>query len=197
MSKGQNTREMIIRKASELFNMKGYAGCSMSDLMDATGLKKGGIYNHFSDKDEISLEAFKYSIAQLENRLAEVTRSADTEKGRLVAIFEFYREYATHPVIQGGCPIVNTIVDADDTNPALITLAHQSTERMLRRLEFIILQGQRHNEFRKQTSSREIALMIFSGIEGAILLSRAYDNDEAMQAMITCLEDYLHNNVYL
>lgn len=176
--------------------MKGYAGCSMSDLMHATGLKKGGIYNHFSDKDEISLEAFKYSIAQLETRLADVTRSADTERGRLVAIFEFYRQYATHPVIQGGCPIVNTIVDADDTNPALIDLARKSTERMLRRLEIIILQGQRHNEFQKQTNPREIALMIFSGIEGAVLLTRAYHNDEAMRAMITCLESYLQNNLY-
>ena len=197
MSKGQNTREMIIRKASELFNMKGYAGCSMSDLMAATGLKKGGIYNHFSDRDEISLEAFNYSIAQLEARLAEVTRAADSEKTRLIAILDFYRQYATQPVIEGGCPVLNTIVDADDTNPALISLAKKSTERLLRGLERIILKGQRCGEFQLQVTPRVVALTIFSGIEGAILLTRAYHNDEAIQAMISCLENYLETTVFL
>ena len=197
MSKGQNTKEMIIRKASELFNMKGYAGCSMSDLMAATGLKKGGIYNHFSDKDEISLEAFKYSISQLEARLGEIIRSADTAKTRLVAILEFYREYAIQPVIQGGCPLMNTIVDADDTNPALIIQARESTERLLKGLQRIILQGQRSGEFRQNVKAREVALTVFSGIEGAIVLTRAYHNDEAIQAMINCLKDYLEHTVYV
>jgi TetR/AcrR family transcriptional repressor of nem operon len=30
----------------------------MADLMAATGLKKGGIYNHFRNKDDIALAAF-------------------------------------------------------------------------------------------------------------------------------------------
>jgi len=188
---------MIIRKASELFNMKGYAGCSMSDLMAATGLKKGGIYNHFSDKDEISLEAFKYSISLLEARLADIVRSGDTAKARLSAILEFYRQYAIQPVIQGGCPLMNTIVDADDTNPALIELARDSTERLLKGLQHIILQGQRSGEFQKSIDARQAALTIFSGIEGAIVLTRAYHNDEAIQAMIDCLGGYLEHTVYI
>ena len=42
MTKGQETRESIIRQAAELFNIRGYAGASMSELMALTGLKKGG-----------------------------------------------------------------------------------------------------------------------------------------------------------
>ena len=81
MNKGQSTREMIIEKSAELFNTRGYAGCSLSDIMAATGLKKGGIYNHFRNKDEISLEAFKFSFAQVENILAGITRQEKTDKG--------------------------------------------------------------------------------------------------------------------
>ena len=46
MSKAQSTKANIIRQAAELFNQKGYAGSLIADIMQATGLKKGGIYNH-------------------------------------------------------------------------------------------------------------------------------------------------------
>ncbi len=44
MRKGEQTRQEIIRKAAPIFNQKGYSGAALSDLMRATGLKKGGIY---------------------------------------------------------------------------------------------------------------------------------------------------------
>src|SRR5215469_13011703 len=43
MAKGQETRERIIAQAASLFNQRGFEGGSMSDLMEATGLEKGGI----------------------------------------------------------------------------------------------------------------------------------------------------------
>ena len=197
MSKGQYTKEMIIEKAAQLFNTKGYAGCSMSDLMAATGLKKGGIYNHFKNKDEISLEAFKFSISRLETRLAEVTRFADTEKARLTATLDFYREYAINPVIQGGCPILNTVVDADNINPELLALVRRKTERLIKGLERIVQRGQQAGEFQVQVKPRTVALTIFSGVEGALLLTRAYDDEQAIEAMITCLKSYLESAVYV
>lgn len=187
---------MIIEKAAELFNTKGYAGCSMSDIMAATGLKKGGIYNHFSNKDEISLEAFEFSISRLEAMLADVTRFAKTEKARLVAILDFYRNYAINPVIKGGCPILNTLVDSYDTNPALISLARKKTEKLLKGLEGIIQRGQTGGEFQTLVEPRTVALIIFSGIEGALLLTRACEDEQAIDAMMTCLDTYLENAVY-
>ena len=61
MTKGQQTRRGIIEKAAPLFNQKGYEGTSLSDLMDATGLQKGGIYRHFDSKEELAAAAFDYS----------------------------------------------------------------------------------------------------------------------------------------
>jgi AcrR family transcriptional regulator len=51
MSKAKETKEKIIKQAAELFNQQGYLGSSVSDIMRATGLKKGGIYNYFQSKD--------------------------------------------------------------------------------------------------------------------------------------------------
>src|SRR5271170_2332921 len=61
VTKGEQTRGDIIRKSAPLFNQRGYEGTSLSDLMEATGLQKGGIYRHFSSKEELATEAFDYS----------------------------------------------------------------------------------------------------------------------------------------
>ena len=53
MTKGQETRQRIIELAAPIFNQRGFAGCSMADIMAATGLEKGGIYRYFSSKSEI------------------------------------------------------------------------------------------------------------------------------------------------
>jgi TetR/AcrR family transcriptional regulator, transcriptional repressor for nem operon len=61
MSKGELTRREIVRKSAPLFNRRGYEGTSLSDLIEATGLQKGGIYRHFSSKQQLAGEAFDYT----------------------------------------------------------------------------------------------------------------------------------------
>src|ERR1700733_1237807 len=62
MNKGKITRERILGKAAALFNSRGYYGASMSDLMQATGMEKGGIYNHFESKELLALQAFDHAV---------------------------------------------------------------------------------------------------------------------------------------
>ena len=39
MGKGELTRQRIIEEAAPIFNQRGFAGCSMQDVLDATGLE--------------------------------------------------------------------------------------------------------------------------------------------------------------
>src|SRR5215475_2682227 len=75
MPKGQKTRERIVAEAASLFNQRGFEGSSMSELMEATGLEKGGIYRHFSSKEELAAKAFDYAW-----KLALDTRMHDVER---------------------------------------------------------------------------------------------------------------------
>ena len=53
--KGSATKQRIVEAAAPVFNQRGYWGASMADLMAATGLEKGGIYNHFGSKEALAL----------------------------------------------------------------------------------------------------------------------------------------------
>ena len=62
MGKKERTRKYIIEQAAPLFNQKGFAGTSLHDIMEITGLKKGGIYGNFESKEEIAIASFEYSV---------------------------------------------------------------------------------------------------------------------------------------
>ena len=67
MNKGINTKEKIVEKSAELFSKYGYNGCSLSDIMNETNLKKGGSLhstshwlvdvrpNFYSDRQSLNL----------------------------------------------------------------------------------------------------------------------------------------------
>jgi TetR/AcrR family transcriptional repressor of nem operon len=108
ISMGTETRERIVARAADIFNVIGYAGMAISDIMRVTGLEKGGIYRHFASKDELALAAFDPAAERVRQRfavgLAGTTNAADT----LLAFVSVFRSYAQHPPLEGGCPILTT-----------------------------------------------------------------------------------------
>jgi AcrR family transcriptional regulator len=56
LTKGERTRQAIEEAAYELFLEQGYSATSMRQIAERAGIALGGIYNHFSGKDEIFQE---------------------------------------------------------------------------------------------------------------------------------------------
>src|SRR5579862_7410816 len=119
MTKGEQTRRKIVEAAAPIFNKRGYQGSSLSDLMEATGLKKGGIYRHFSSKEELAAEAFDYTWeAALQTRMLHVDEKSTGVERLKQSIASFIDHRSP---VAGGCPILNTAVDSDDGNSVLRT----------------------------------------------------------------------------
>ncbi len=119
MSKGERTRAEIVATAAPIFNRQGFAGASIADVMRQTGLEKGGIYNHFASKEELALAAFDYIWDIASQRMIRFIRGATSQGARLIRIIRFFTDYYETPPVEGGCVLLNTAVDSDDTQPAL------------------------------------------------------------------------------
>ena len=97
MTKAERTRQFIVEKAAPIFNQKGIAGTSISDIMKATRLAKGGIYGNFASKEEILLAVFDHIVGIVEKELRLLLAAESTARGKLFAILAFYREYQPGP----------------------------------------------------------------------------------------------------
>lgn len=193
MSKGDTTRQRIVSEAAALFNKQGFAGSSMADLMEATGLEKGGIYRHFSSKEEVAAEAFDYAWqAATDARMHDldsVPNSVDRLK-RFIANFVERRS-----PVPGGCPLLNTAIEADDGSPLMRERALHALRQWQSRLSSITAAGIKQGEIRKGTSPKRVATLIISSLEGALMISRLERKEEALRAAQAHLNDYLESEV--
>jgi TetR/AcrR family transcriptional repressor of nem operon len=189
MNKGESTRRRIIEQAAPLLNQRGFSGCSMQDIMDATGLEKGGIYRHFSSKEELAGEAFLYALEQ-----AVKTRTDGLEhlSGALARLrYLIHRFVDTPSPIPGGCPLLNTAVEADDGNPLLRKLVRQAFADWAKRLAAILNQGMESGEIRSNISAAQTADTIIAALEGGLVLSRLRGNREPLHHVETSLNQLL------
>lgn len=53
--KREERRATILRSAFQVFSRKGYANASMEDIVQESGMSKGGIYHYFKSKEELFL----------------------------------------------------------------------------------------------------------------------------------------------
>jgi TetR/AcrR family transcriptional repressor of nem operon len=193
MTKGENTRRKIVAAAAPIFNQRGYEGSSLADLMEATGLQKGGIYRHFSSKEELAAEAFDYTWqAAHDARMIDVDPQATgiAQLKQFVANFVQYRS-----PVAGGCPILNTAVDADDGNSVLRTRVSQALRSWVRNLESIVRRAAKRGEIRAGVDPKAVATLIVSMLEGALMISRVERSDYALLRAHEHLDHYLETEL--
>jgi len=191
MKKGDKTREHIIMKSAQLFNQHGYAGSSLNDITAATGIKKGGIYRHFTNKDEIALEAYNYAASIVGKSFSEAIREEESAAGRLLAFFRVYEDVVNNPPFSGGCPLQNTAVESDDTHPLLRQRAQHSLHDTLYMMKRIICEGIQNGEFKENLDMDALASLTLSLLEGGIMLSKLEGDNKYMKMNMVSFSSYL------
>jgi AcrR family transcriptional regulator len=190
MSKGQQTRERILARSAQLFNRRGYAGASLTDIMRATGLEKGGIYNHFTSKEQLALEAFDYAYELVAQRTRQALNGKAHAIERLQAIVSVFEGLVAAPLVAGGCPILNTAIEADDANEPLRTRAAQAMDELrVGTICRIVRSGIERGEVRADVDAAEVASVLVALLEGAVMLSNLYKDPVHMRrAAEHCLQ---------
>jgi TetR/AcrR family transcriptional repressor of nem operon len=178
LNKGQLTRQRIIEIAAPIFNQRGYEGCSMQDVMDATGLEKGGLYRHFSSKEDLAAEAFRYALGRA---VKTRTGSLDHIDGAMAKLRYIVKNFVETPSpMAGGCPLMNTALDADDGNPVLRRLAARGLRDWKKRICVIVEEGIASGEIATSTVPVRVANILIATLEGALMISRMEGSRDAL-----------------
>lgn len=188
ISKADRTKQFIIEKIAPIFNCKGYACTSLNDMIIATGLTKGSIYGNFENKDEVALASFDYNfqaiIAHMKSKME--TRSSIIDK--LLVYPETYRNYEQLPFLSGGCPVLNTAIEADDTHPQLKSKAANAILFWRNSMERQLKEGIASGEIKPDIQINEICTVIISLIQGGVIQTKVTGNTIALKSAMNYLE---------
>lgn len=193
MNKAERTKQFIIEKTAPIFNVKGYAGTSLSDMTDITGLTKGSIYGNFANKDEVALAAFDRNLKAVTNIIQQEMEKERSYKGKLLVYTRVYENFLKHPFPTGGCPILNTAIEADDTHPLLKEKANAAIIAWKNKIIGLVKKGNENNEFKPGIDPEGTALTIIAMIEGAVMITKLTGKMNYRKAIMDSAERLIHD----
>lgn len=164
----------------------------MQDISEATGLEKGSLYSHFGTKEELAAEAFDYAWAETcathAGNLGDVANSVDKLKLHI-------ENFASKPSFAGGCPMLNTALEADDGNVTLRRRAQTALRGWAAMLADVIREGQAKREIRASVDAEALATLIISLLEGAWAIGKLQRSSAPMALACKHLTAYLESQV--
>lgn len=190
--KGDKTSQKIVQKSLQLFSVKGYFNTSISDILQATGLTKGGLYNHFNCKEDI-WRAACYEAGKIWRKI--VLNASENEKDPLeriaIVINNDMRHYLGANVFEGGCFFLNSLIELSGQRPDM------SKEVLLGFLNFSSLihiwldEADQKGILKPGIDTKEVANFIVVALNGAAAFYAATKNPIYWKQMIEQLRTYL------
>jgi len=197
MSKADLTRQLIIEKTATIFNKKGFAGTSLSDITNATGLTKGSIYGNFENKEEVALAVFKHNAGELWKKKENWISGHSDAKSKLTALIDFYRKNWKELFENGGCPVMNAATDADDVMPLMKERVKKTVENWVNNVAKILQEGIEQNTFKPTINTVEYSRLFIMMIEGGILLSKITDKPDSLYLVLDRVEKIVANEILI
>ena len=176
------TRERLVAEASHAFRANGVAGTSIPTLMAGIGLTHGTFYAHFDSKDALVAEAYVRGLNETVERLLQRAESAPPGRG-LNAVIDRYLSTEHRDDPAGGCPLP-ALAGEVRREPAAVR--HAFTEELQRYFDRLApLFADRDDE-----AHTDHALILASGMVGAVLLARAVDDPALSDRILGACRDF-------
>lgn len=175
------TRDELLDRLLETFRRKGYDGASLSDLMQATGLQKGGLYHHFpGGKEEMAAAALHRVDVIFETTVFAPLRQPGPAATRLRAMVEALDEY-----FESGTRIcLPALIGLGPHRDQFSSAIAAYFQRWIDALAVALAETGIPSQTNRAAAAEAVAL-----IQGGIVLSRALGTTEPFrQALATTLD---------
>ncbi|MGI9350349.1 MAG: TetR/AcrR family transcriptional regulator [Rhizobiaceae bacterium] len=162
----------VIDKVIGVFMLKGYEATSVKDLVDATNVHPGSLYNSFGNKKhiyELALKRF-VSISPF-NQLLEDAETSNPKR-TLEKLFSDTISMAVNDSETRGCLITNTAAELGGLDPKMsewVASSFKKTEDQVCRL---IERGQELGQFKSKEKARKLAQFILNTTQGMQILAK-------------------------
>ncbi|MCP4757273.1 MAG: TetR/AcrR family transcriptional regulator [Proteobacteria bacterium] len=170
-NKGILTRRNIIEKSLQLFSVKGYYNTSISDILGATKLTKGGLYGHFKSKEEIWYAVYEEAVAIWRRIVFNDVRDMGDPIERIEKTIENnMRDYLGADVFEGGCFFLNMLVELSGQSASMGRHILRGFVRFSRLMRDWLNEAGQKGVLKPGLNYKDIASFIVISLNGAAAL---------------------------
>jgi TetR/AcrR family transcriptional regulator, lmrAB and yxaGH operons repressor len=175
--RGDLARAKLLSTTAELLHRQGYAATGLNQILDVSGAPKGSLYFHFpGGKEQLVAAALDRSGEGLASALAELIDGCTTPATAVTAVVRFFATQLESSRFEKGCPIATVALEQAATSDLL----HQACKRAYAAWQRLIERRLVRDGWQAARAS-DLASLILSTIEGALLISRARRSVEPLE----------------
>lgn len=168
--------------AMKLFWRKGYVGSSLNDLIEATGVNRGSLYNAFGGKQALFVEALlRYDTSNRKATLAKLAAMGEP----LLAIrtlFDGLVQESIQDTEKKGCFLVNTALELPHHEPEVQEIVRNGMGELENFFREMIEQGQGKGEIPNDIPAAETAKSLVSLFVGIRVMARGAFDEKSLRA---------------
>ncbi len=171
-TKGKKTRQHIIDKATVLFTKNGFNHTSLSQILTATGLAKGGFYFHFDSKESLALAVIDSLKECWTHEILPKLKEGKDARENLKLMFSAPGDCCSSAEgIRPTILLLNLATEMLEVNDRFSRMLSQIIKDWWTLLEAIIEQGKSEGIFRIDIDNQSVAAIILCNVMGANLLA--------------------------
>lgn len=192
--KGERTRGRILDAAYEAIIRKGFAGTSIDELVEATGITKSGFFYHFRDKGDLARQLLVRFLAEddavIDALKARAEQLVDDPLQQFLLFLNLYAEMADEmEALHPGCLVAAIVYQEQVFDAEVRRLNSEAVMRWRARfLAWLEAIDARHPPV---TPIDRLALAdaLSAIVEGAIVLAKALDEPALMGRQLRLFRD--------
>jgi len=172
-----------------LFWKHGYASTGIAQILKEADAGSGSLYYFFPTKEDLLLAVLEWYRENLWPEVVQPVfdRVSDPIE-RIFGILDAYRRGLLITNYQHGCPIGNLSLELADSHPAARELLAVNFTGWRKAVEQCLAEAT--DRLPEPLDREQLALFVLTTMEGAVMLTRAYQNIEPYDAAVTQLRDY-------
>jgi TetR/AcrR family transcriptional regulator, transcriptional repressor for nem operon len=192
-SKGILTRQNITEKSLQVFSVKGYFNTSINDILEATGLTKGGLYGHFASKEDIWYAVYDEAVKIWRSIVFRDTKNVADPLERIeITIENHLANYLGKDVFDGGCFFVNMLVEISGQSDKMSKHILRGFVQFSRLLRKWLEDADDKGLLKGGLNYREISNFIIISLNGAATLYSASKDTSIWKETITQMRFYIN-----
>ena len=182
-----NTRERILDVGQDLVQRRGINGMSFQDLSDAVGIRKASVHHHFASKTDMVAALLDRYRSEFGREIKPIIGSRKPAAAKLRAYFGLFTDTLEQPGNDKGC--LCGMLAAE-----LLSLEAENAEQVrgffrenYRFIEQILNEGRSDASLAFAGDTAAMARLVFSALEGALLVARCDGGPRSMKATLQSL----------
>jgi len=175
-----SARERMVVSAALLIRERGAHPTAIADVLAHSGAPRGSAYHYFpGGRTQLLCEAVDYAGEFMAAHLGRASSGLDALDG----LFEYYRDELQRSDFRAGCPVVAVAVEAGDPDkPEQSAAVRDRAAAVFARWRQIIAELLTADGV-SAARARELAVLVLSSFEGALVIARAGRDIEPVEAV--------------